>query len=167
MTKSDYRQLRLLSLLFFKNELVSKVDAADYLEINKLTLNKDIASINNLFSKDVLEIQVFKNKWIILSRNRQTNFALITANMIYTSQAFRIALSTLNDAKETPTSFANKEFISTSLVYNKLEELDNLLAEHRLILNKTPIEFLGNELYIRFFLFSYFRQSLSLFWLAF
>lgn len=159
LTKSDYRQLRLLSLLFFKNELVSKNYAADYLEINKITLNKDIASINYFFSKDTLEIQVFKNKWIVLSRNKQTNFALITANMIYNSQTFRIALSTLNDAKETPVSFAEKEFISKSLLYTKLEELDNLLAENRLILNKTPIEILGNELYIRFFYFHIFDRA--------
>lgn len=159
LTKSDYRQLRLLSLLFFKNELISKNYAADYLQIHKITLNKDIASINNFFSKDILEIQVFKKKWIVLSRNKQTNFSLITANMIYNSQTFRIVLSTLNDVKETPTSFAKKEFISQSLLYNKLEELDNLLAENRLILNKTPIEILGNELYIRFFYFHIFDRS--------
>ncbi|AQY52007.1 mga helix-turn-helix domain-containing protein [Listeria weihenstephanensis FSL R9-0317] len=159
LTKSDYRQLRLLSLLFFKNEVVAKNDAAEYLEISNLTLNKDITAINSFFSADVLKIQTYKRKWIFLSRNNQTNFALITATMIYTSQAYRIALSTLNQDEETPVSLANKEFISKSLAYNKLEELDNLLAENRLILNKTPIEILGNELSIRFFYFHIFDRS--------
>ncbi|MBC1459092.1 helix-turn-helix domain-containing protein [Listeria newyorkensis] len=159
LTKSDYRQLRLLSLLFFRNELVSKKYAADYLEINRVTLNKDIVSINNIFLHDGLKIHAFKQKWIVLSRDEKTNFASIKANMIYNSQAFRIALSTLNNDKETPISLASKEFISKSLVYNKLDELDNLLAENRLILNKTPIEILGNELYVRFFYFHIFDRA--------
>ncbi|MBA3926630.1 helix-turn-helix domain-containing protein [Listeria rustica] len=159
LTKSDYRQLRLISLLFFKNEYVSKKEAANYLEISELTLNKDITGINNFFSEETLEIQTYKAKWIFLSRDNKTNFSLITATMIYNSQAYRIALSTLNEDKETPTSFANKEYISKSLIYNKLEELDNLLAENRLILNKTPIEILGNELSIRFFYFHIFDRS--------
>ncbi|MBC1531433.1 hypothetical protein HCJ07_13865 [Listeria booriae] len=73
--------------------------------------------------------------------------------MIYNSQAFRIILSTLRDEKRTPTSFAQSEFISKSQLYNKLDELDNLLAENRLILNKTPIEILGNEVDVSFFYF--------------
>ncbi|MBC2168137.1 hypothetical protein HCB26_16290 [Listeria booriae] len=153
LTKSDYRQMRLLSLLFFRNKIVSKQYAADYLDINKVTLNKDIDAINNLFSKDMLEIKVLKTKWIFLVRDNQTNFASITADMIYNSQAFRIILSTLRDEKRTPTSFAQSEFISKSQLYNKLDELDNLLAENRLILNKTPIEILGNEVDVSFFYF--------------
>ncbi|MBC1227108.1 helix-turn-helix domain-containing protein [Listeria booriae] len=149
ISSSDYRKLKLLNYLFNNEDNILKKDLAQKLSLSLVTLNTYVDEINEELS-DFIRITRRDGRYF-LDRRQDVNFDSLTAYMITHSFSYEIILATLRDEKKDVKNWLESMPISQSAFYRKLQEFDNLLARSNLILERSPVSIVGNELNIRFF----------------
>lgn len=159
VSASAYRMLVLLHVLFISEEKKSKKELMDQVGCSLNTLTKDIDVINSIFPDEVAHITE-EERMITLHVGMDINFDYLTANILSTSDLFLVGLSIFNDEQRMPKEWAEENFIGITSLYNRLSEMDDMLAKSRLILNRTPFQILGNELNIRFLFYHWISKCI-------
>lgn len=156
--KKIKRQIELLSILSSQKsphtfeELSKKIDASER------TIFNDIHHLIEISPPEVtikitpkIGITLLYNSSLILS-----NFILKLAE---NNPVFEILDNLFNGVVETIEDYSERFFISESTLRKKLLVLRKVLREYQLELSFTPLALTGDEVNIRCFFFSYYRDS--------
>ncbi|EUJ18231.1 mga helix-turn-helix domain-containing protein [Listeria grandensis FSL F6-0971] len=155
---SAYRRLKILNLLFFTEEPLTKREVVGKVLSSINTLNADIEILNTAFPSHIAQIAEVKQR-LMLTVGEDINFDYLTAYMVGTSDLFHLTEALFNGDHFTPVEWSERNYIGLTNLYARLKEIDSFLAKSRLILNSNPLQILGNEINIRFFFFHLFSKS--------
>lgn len=140
-----------------KNSTLSRNDLALKLNVNKRTIPKLVASIEDDLKSFsfVGKLKIEFNNHLSLYTLKLTNdFSLQFLKMLYLENSikFKILIRALNNELSTINQTANELFISPSDLRNKIKELQVFFSDKDInITTRGNIQITGNELSIRFF----------------
>lgn len=156
---SEYRKLHLLQTLFKSPNTYQKKELAQLLHCSIKTLESDIASLQELFDKDVAYVYEDRHKNILLDVGEHVNFAYLYAFVISNSHLYLLAKDIFVGKKINLAEWATENYTSLPTMYRRVRQIDAYLAESNLILETQPLAIKGSEINLRFFYYQIYSKS--------
>lgn len=153
LEKFEVYQIELLMYLIDAGGSATKKDLLDHLDISKYFFTKLIESLISLAQKSDTNFSIEMNRQNVLLKTR-SEYSLYTLYNVLIKHApkYQILEELFLHGTINPRSLCKKIGLSQSTYFRKINELNNLLEEFDLTIQKGVL--LGSELQIRFFYMS-------------
>lgn len=156
--KKVKRQIAILSVLSSQKYPATLEDLSEHIGASERTISNDIYQLIEIAPPEV-KIKITPKIGITLVCDPSFLISDFILELAENNPVFEILDNLFNGVVETIEDYSERLFISESTLRQKLLVLKKVLREYQLELSLTPLALTGDEINIRCFFFSYYRNS--------
>ncbi|MEG0732730.1 MAG: helix-turn-helix domain-containing protein [Vagococcus sp.] len=156
--KKIKRQIAILSVLSSQKYPATLEDLSEHIGASERTISNDIYQLIEIAPPEV-KIKITPKIGITLVCDPSFLISDFILELAENNPVFEILDNLFNGVVETIEDYSERLFISESTLRQKLLVLKKVLREYQLELSLTPLALTGDEINIRCFFFSYYRNS--------
>lgn len=160
LTKAEMREITILNHLYEESKWWTVQELATKIDSGVATVYNAIAHINHvaLAENQAVYIETQKTKGVFLTIDAAYSIHEIEGHYIKNSLRFKILDKIIQESDLTIQSLANDLFISSSTIYRKILELNEILELSHLTINLKTLILTGDEVVIRHLMFTMYRS---------
>jgi transcriptional antiterminator len=156
------RQMQLLELLYDADGMVSINEISCQLGITRKTVINDVETLIDKLPED---IHIIRERRGCVKLLRQKDFSIedFIRDLVKETVIYRILDSIFHGTKKNIKQWEKELFISNTSLRHKINYANRILKHFQLKLSSYTVELIGNEVDIRFFYYTFFKEFRDLF----
>lgn len=156
--KTIQRHIRILFILSNSSQPISLDNLAKQCGVSSRTISNDIKILQDSLPSEI-ELTNIPKIGIQLNCPETAHITSFVNELSMDSPLFQVIECLFNDIEENTVQYGERLYLSEVTVRNYLKILQKIVREFNLDLELSPVKLIGNEIDIRCFFFSFFKNN--------
>ncbi|WP_317943460.1 helix-turn-helix domain-containing protein [Carnobacterium maltaromaticum] len=160
LNKKENEQYEIIKLLYSEMRYWTIAEIQEKIFLSKVTISKNLEAIDTMFEKYDGQISlIFSKKGVYLEKAFDFNLSQILLVFLEESLFFKFIHVLFTNRQTTVKKFCGDNYISISYFYKLMKQHSHILENYQVHIDFINMEFVGEEISIRHFLFNFYWNS--------